>query len=100
MLKVGGLWVSPVEIENVLSEHEGVKECAVIGHYDNAGLLKPRAFVCLEEGSTGTDELLGELLKLCSANLDAYKRPRWLDFIDKLPRTATGKLQRYKLREH
>ena len=99
MLKVGGLWVSPTEIENVLSEHAAVSECAVVGHYDKSGLLKPKAFVCLREGVAESDELLGELLKLCASTLDTYKRPRWLTFAEDLPRTATGKLQRFKLRE-
>ena len=99
MLKVGGLWVSPVEIEKVLSEHADVTECAVVGHNDNAGLLKPKAFVCLRDDTEASDGLLGELLKLCASKLDAYKRPRWVTFSDALPRTATGKLQRFKLRE-
>ena len=99
MLKVGGLWVSPTEVENVLREHDGVAECAVVGHYDDAGLLKPKAFVCLREDVTQSDALLGELLKLCAGKLDAHKRPRWLNFVEDLPRTATGKLQRFKLRE-
>ena len=100
MLKVGGLWVSPTEIEAVIGEHEAVSECAVIGHYDPAGLLKPKAFVCLRDGVSESDALLGELLKLCATKLDNYKRPRWVNFVDDLPRTATGKLQRFKLREH
>ncbi len=99
MLKVGGLWVSPAEIENVLSVHEAVSECAVVGHYDQVGLLKPKAFVCLREEVASSDEVLGELVKLCAKSLDAHKRPRWLEFIDELPRTATGKLQRFRLRE-
>lgn len=99
MLKVGGLWVSPVEIENALCQHDAVSECAVVGHYDNAQLLKPKAFVCLQPGLSGSNELLGELLKLCAKTLDAHKRPRWIEFIDSLPRTATGKLQRFQLRE-
>ena len=99
MLKVGGLWVSPVEVENALSEHNAVAECAVVGHYDNAQLLKPKAFVCLHEDTQASKELLGELLKLCARKLDAHKRPRWIEFAGKLPRTATGKLQRFRLRE-
>ncbi|MEM7269866.1 MAG: benzoate-CoA ligase family protein [Pseudomonadota bacterium] len=99
MLKVGGLWVSPTEIEDALCEHNAVSECAVVGHYDNAGLLKPRAFVSLANGTSQSDELLAELLKLCAKKLDAHKRPRWVEFLDDLPRTATGKLQRFKLRE-
>ena len=99
MLKVGGLWVSPAEIENVLSAHEAVSECAVVGHYDQVGLLKPKAFVCLHDEVASSDEVLAELVKLCAKSLDAHKRPRWLEFIDELPRTATGKLQRFRLRE-
>ena len=100
MLKVGGLWVSPTEVENALSEHDGVAECAVVGQHDDAGLIKPKAFVCLREDVGRSDELLGELLKLCARKLDAHKRPRWVIFVEHLPRTATGKLQRFKLREH
>ena len=99
MLKVGGLWVSPMEIEEVLSMHDSVAECAVVGHYDGAGLLKPKAFVCLRNEFEPSDELFGQLLKLCAKNLEANKRPRWLVFINDLPRTSTGKLQRFKLRE-
>ena len=100
MLKVGGLWVSPTEIEAVLTTHEAVVECAVVGHYDNVGLLKPKAFVCLQNDIEPSDLVLGQLLKVCSRTLDAHKRPRWIEFTDDLPRTATGKLQRFKLRKH
>ena len=100
MLKVGGLWVSPKEIEEVLSAHEAVADCAVVGHYDHVGLLKPKAFVCLRDDVKPSDEVLSQLLKLCAKTLDAHKRPRWLEFIDDLPRTATGKLQRFRLREN
>jgi len=99
MLKVGGLWVSPVEIENVINEHDAVVECFVVGHNDNAGALKPKAFVRLNEGTESSNELLAELLKRCAKNLEAHKRPRWIEFRDDLPRTATGKMQRFKLRE-
>ena len=100
MLKVGGLWVSPKEIEDVLTGHPFVVDCAVVGNFDDAGLLKPKAFVCLEDGITPSEELLEQLLKLCAKNLDVHCRPRWLEFINDLPRTATGKLQRFKLRDH
>ena len=100
MLKVGGLWVSPTEIEAVLTTHEAVVDCAVVGHYDHAGLLKPKAFVCLQNDIEPSDDVLGQLLKLCAKTLDAHKRPRWIEFTDDLPRTATGKLQRFRLREH
>ena len=100
MLKVGGLWVSPVEIENVLSEHEAVFECAVIGQRDQAELIKPKAYVCLNEGYPTSEDTLVALLKQCAASLDVHKRPRWIEFIDGLPRTATGKVQRFKLYDH
>ena len=63
------------------------------------GLLKPKAFVCLHNEVASSDAVLGELVKLCAKSLDSHKRPRWLEFIDELPRTATGKLQRFRLRE-
>ena len=100
MLKVGGLWVSPSTIEEVIIGHELVNDCAVVGCNDEAGLIKPKAFVCLQAGVTPSDEILVQLLKLCANTLDTHSRPRWLEFIDDLPRTATGKLQRFKLREH
>ncbi|NKC10721.1 MAG: benzoate-CoA ligase family protein [Gammaproteobacteria bacterium] len=100
MFKVGGLWVSPIEIEHVLNTHEAVLECAVIGQRDHAGLVKPKAFVCLDHEHRATGELLAELLKLCVAKLAIHKRPRWVEFIDTLPRTATGKMQRFKLHDY
>ena len=99
MLKVGGLWVSPIEIENVIQSHPAVLECAVIGQRDQAELVKPKAFVCLHEGYDASDALLAELLQACTQALEAHKRPRWLEFVEALPRTATGKIQRFKLYE-
>ena len=99
MLKVGGLWVSPIEIENVLLSHAAVHECAVIGAHDPAGFLKPKAYVSLAAGYAFTEQLLPEMTKLCAGELDAHKRPRWFEFVDALPRTATGKVQRFKLRD-
>jgi benzoate-CoA ligase family protein len=97
MLKVGGLWVSPIEIENVILSHPAVLECAVIGQRDRAELVKPKAFVCLNEEYQASEALLTELLQVCTQALDAHKRPRWLEFVEALPRTATGKIQRFKL---
>ncbi|MGB1310511.1 MAG: benzoate-CoA ligase family protein [Leucothrix sp.] len=99
MLKVGGLWVSPLEIERALCQHDAVTECAVVGHFDPAGLLKPKAFVCLQDSTKASTALLGELLKVCAKTLDVHKRPRWIEFVGDLPRTATGKVQRFKLRK-
>ena len=99
MLKVGGIWVSPVEIENALIEHDAVLECGVGARPDHDGLLKPYAFVVLRPGFAGTPELAAELQQFARSKLADYKRPRWVAFIAELPKTATGKLQRYKLRE-
>ncbi len=97
MLKAGGIWVSPVEIENTLRKHQAVFECAVMGRPDRDGLLKPKAFVALRPGYTASAELENELIEHCKANMAAYKRPRWVAFMDELPKTATGKIQRSAL---
>jgi benzoate-CoA ligase family protein len=99
MLKCSGVWVSPVEIEGVLLEHPAVLEAAVIGREDNDQLLKPVACIALESGVAGTPALARELQEFVVSRLPAFKRPRWVEFFDQLPRTATGKLQRYKLRQ-
>ena len=98
MLKVGGIYVSPVEVESVLITHPAVLEAAVIGHDDDAQLVKPKAFVVLKSGHVPSPALAGELQAHVKANLAAYKYPRWIEFIDELPKTATGKIQRFKLR--
>jgi len=98
MLKVGGLWVSPVEVENALVAHPAVLECGVVGHEDHDTLVKPMAFVVLREGIAGTPELAQELQQFVRERLAEYKRPRWVEFLAELPKTATGKIQRFKLR--
>jgi benzoate-CoA ligase family protein len=98
MLKVGGIWVSPIEVENALVEHPAVQECGVGSRTDHDGLLKPYAFVVLRNLGAGTPELAAELQRFVRSRLAEYKRPRWVEFIDELPKTATGKVQRYKLR--
>jgi benzoate-CoA ligase family protein len=98
MLKVGGIWVSPLEIENTLTGHAAVRECAVIGQPDQSDLIKPKAFVVLHAGYTSSEELGKELIAYCARELAPFKRPRWIEFVDELPRTTTGKLQRSKLR--
>jgi len=98
MLKVGGIWVSPVEVESTLIEHDAVLECAVVGAEDNAGLVKPRAFVVLNEPSAAGDDMVDQLVEHCVDRMAAYKRPRWIEFVDQLPKTATGKIQRFRLR--
>jgi 4-hydroxybenzoate-CoA ligase/benzoate-CoA ligase len=98
MLKVGGIWVSPVEVEAALIAHEAVLECAVVGSTDGAGLVKPRAFVVLKPGHERGQDLAAKLIDHCRARMAEYKRPRWIDFVDELPKTATGKIQRFRLR--
>ncbi len=98
MLKVGGIWVSPVEVESALVSHPDVLECAVIGAQDDAGLIKPKAFVVLADGKKESQELEQILISHCAERMAAYKRPRWVVFLRELPKTATGKIQRYKLR--
>ena len=99
MLKCSGAWVSPIEIESVLVEHPAVQEAAVIGREDHDQLLKPAAYVILRNGTSSTPSLARELQEFVINRLPIFKRPRWVEFVDDLPKTATGKLQRYKLRE-
>ena len=98
MLKVGGQWVSPVEVENALIAHAAVLECGVVGHEDGDALVKPMAFVVLREGTAASPELAKELQQFVRERLAEYKRPRWVEFLPELPKTATGKIQRFKLR--
>jgi 4-hydroxybenzoate-CoA ligase len=99
MFKVNGMWVSPFEVEAALASHEAVLEAAVIGREDGDGLIKPKAFIVLKNGYSA-DELLFERLRVhVKERAGPWKYPRWIDIRPDLPRTATGKLQRYKLRE-
>jgi benzoate-CoA ligase family protein len=98
MLKVGGQWVSPIEVENALVAHDAVQDCGVVGREDRDTLVKPMAYVVLRAGVEGTPALAAELQQFVRAKLADYKRPRWVEFVADLPRTATGKLQRFKLR--
>ena len=98
MLKVGGIWVSPVEVEAALVKHPAVLEAAVVGHEDQDRLVKPRAFVVLKEPETASLTLALELQAFVKARIAPYKYPRWVEFVAELPKTATGKIQRFKLR--
>lgn len=98
MLKVGGIWVSPAEIEHLLMEHPAVQACGVIGREDQDQLIKPVAHVVLRPGHEPDAELVAALQQLARQRLSEYKRPRWFEFVDALPLTATGKVQRFKLR--
>lgn len=99
MLKVSGVWVSPIEIENTLQEHPAVLEAAVIGRANADGLTKPMAYVCLKHEHRPSTTTAEELKAFVASRLSARKRPEWIEFMDVLPKTATGKLQRFKLRE-
>ncbi len=98
MLKVGGIWVSPFEVEAALMTHESVLEAAVVGHEDDSRLTKPRAVVVLRPGAAPSDALAAELQQHVKSKLAPYKYPRWIEFTAELPKTATGKIQRFKLR--
>lgn len=98
MLKVGGIYVSPFEVEGAILKHDKVLEAAVVGHPDPDGLIKPKAFVVPREGVEPSDVLAKELIEFVAGELAAYKRPRWVEFATELPKTATGKIQRFKLR--
>jgi benzoate-CoA ligase len=98
MLKVGGIWVSPVEVESALIGHPAVLECAVVGAQDTDELVKPKAYVVLKEGFEPSEVLAEELKDFVKEAIAPYKYPRWIEFIAELPKTATGKIQRFKLR--
>ena len=98
MMKVGGIWVSPIEVENTLIEHPAVLEAAVVGRELN-GLTKPEAFVVLKTGQAGGSDLEEELKHFVKDRIAPYKYPRKITFVPDLPKTATGKIQRFKLRQ-
>jgi benzoate-CoA ligase family protein len=99
MLKVGGIWCSPIEIEATLVSHPRVLEVAIIGAPDASGLVKPEAYVVLKEAGTGSEALAEELMLHCKSRLAPYKFPRRIHFVPELPKTATGKIQRFRLRQ-
>ena len=99
MLKVSGMYVSPAEVEAALIAHEDVLEAAVVGAADADGLIKPKAFVVVKPGSRADDDLALALEHHTKAILAPFKCPRWIAFLDELPKTVTGKIQRFKLRE-
>lgn len=99
MFKVSGIWVSPFEVEGVLASHPAVLEAAVVGREDADGLIKPRAFLRLKDGVIGSPELSQALQLLVKQQIGPWNYPRWIEFVEDLPKTATGKIQRFKLRQ-
>ena len=100
MLKVGGMWCSPIEIESCLVSHKAVREAAVVGRNDDTGMTKPEAFVVLDAARQQDEQIDSELREFCKTNLAGFKYPRWFNFVDELPKTVTGKIQRFKLRSN
>jgi acyl-coenzyme A synthetase/AMP-(fatty) acid ligase len=98
MLKVGGIYVAPFEVEGALLTHPDVLEAAVVAWPDEDRLIKPKAFVVLKSSSVASDKTAQALQEHCRQQLAAYKYPRWIEFRADLPKTATGKIQRFKLR--
>jgi benzoate-CoA ligase len=99
LFKVNGRWLSPSEVESALIAHSSVREAAVICREDVAGLPKPVAYVVVNSEIVPTEQLALELQEWVGQRIGAYKRPRWVVFLPEIPKTATGKLQRFKLRE-
>jgi benzoate-CoA ligase len=98
MLKVSGQYVSPFEVEGALASHPQVLEAAVVGAEDEEGLIKPKAFVVLQADAVADDALDAELKAHVKRQLAPHNYPRWIEFVPDLPKTATGKIQRFKLR--
>jgi acyl-coenzyme A synthetase/AMP-(fatty) acid ligase len=98
MLKVSGLWVSPAEVEGALCAHAAVLEAGVAGRPDGAGLMRPCASVILRDGWSASPALAAELQTFVHERLAGYKVPRAIEFVAELPKTATGKIQRFRLR--
>jgi 4-hydroxybenzoate-CoA ligase len=99
MFKVSGVWVSPFEVEAALASHEAVLEAAVIGKEDQDGLMKPKAFIVLKQGYVADAQLLDTLKDHVKDKAGPWKYPRWIDVRTDLPKTATGKIQRFVLRQ-
>jgi 4-hydroxybenzoate-CoA ligase len=99
MFKVSGIWVSPFEVESALIAHDAVLEAAVVPKEDTDGLLKPKAFIVLKPGKSAGNGLHDVLKEHVKAKAGVWKYPRWIEIVENLPKTATGKIQRYKLRE-
>lgn len=99
MIKVSGQYVSPIEVENILIQHSAVLEAAVIGVTDSQGLVKTTAYVVLRSGNAASPSIEEELQAFVKSQLAPFKYPRSIYFVDELPKTATGKIQRFRLRQ-
>jgi benzoate-CoA ligase family protein len=99
LFKVNGRWLSPAEVESALIAHPAVREAAVIARENDTGLTKPAAYVVVNPGFSPNERLAAELKEWVGKKLDVNKQPRWVEFLEEIPKTATGKLQRFKLRQ-
>src|SRR5262249_16254749 len=99
MFKVSGIWVSPFEVESALIGHEAVLEAAVVPKKDGEGVGKAKAFIVVKPGATAANGLAEALIERVKVKAGPWKYPRWVEFVDGLPKTATGKIQRFKLRD-
>ena len=99
MMKVSGQYVSPFEVEAALQSHDSVLEAAVVSNRDKDDLIKPKAYIVLNNGYKADKGLELELTNYVKSKLTPFKYPRWYEFIKELPKTATGKIQRFKLRK-
>jgi acyl-coenzyme A synthetase/AMP-(fatty) acid ligase len=99
LFKVNGRWLSPAEVESALIAHPAIREAAVVARDDESGLTKPAAYVVTNSGFIPSDDLARSLQDWVAQTIGAYKSPRWVEFLPELPKTATGKLQRFKLRQ-
>jgi benzoate-CoA ligase len=99
MLRVGGKWLAPQEVEHTLNRHPAVSESAVVGYQDKDELIKPYAFLVLNTGFSPSESLKDEIKQFVKDKIATYKYPRWIEFADSIPKTAGGKIQRFVLQE-
>ena len=99
MLRVGGKWLAPGEVENTLNQHPAIVESAVVGYQDTEDLIKPYAFVVLKSEHEPSPDLEEEIKEFVRDRIAAYKYPRWIEFVDSIPKTTGGKIQRFILQE-
>jgi benzoate-CoA ligase len=99
MLRVGGKWLAPQEVEHTLNQHEAVAESAVVGYQDQDDLIKPYAFIVLNQDASASDSLKEDIKEFVRDRIAAYKYPRWIEFTDHIPKTSGGKIQRFVLQE-
>jgi 4-hydroxybenzoate-CoA ligase len=99
MLRVGGKWLAPGEVEKTINQHPSVAESAVVGYKDQDDLFKPYAFVVLNSGEQPTDDLQEDIKQFVRDRIATYKFPRWIEFVNQIPKTVGGKIQRFMLQE-